>query len=116
MTVFPPRPAFSRLTSTRPRLVGPEALARFLVSGRPLRTGAGGKQIAFLAGEPRSKEKDEWRDKGFNQEIYEEDWRPTKVWLAAADGRDPVAVDADTTQPSKRDDVLFRVRILHRRE
>ncbi len=45
-----------------------------------------GKQVAFLAGELRTKEKDEWRGKGFNQEIYEEDWRPTKVWLAAADG------------------------------
>ncbi len=55
-----------------------------------------GKQIAFLAGEPRSKEKDEWRGKGFNQEIYEEDWRPTKVWLAAADGSDkPRALDFD---------------------
>lgn len=45
-----------------------------------------GKQVAFLAEEPRSKEKEEWRGKGFNQEIYEEDWRPTRVWLAAADG------------------------------
>ena len=45
-----------------------------------------GKQVAFLATDPRSKEKEEWWGKGFNQEIYEEDWRPTKVWLAAADG------------------------------
>ena len=34
-----------------------------------------------MAGEKRSKEEDELRDKGFNQEIYEEDWRATKVWL-----------------------------------
>ena len=45
-----------------------------------------GQRLAFLATEPRSKEQQERRDKGFDQEIYEEDWRPTKVWLAAADG------------------------------
>ena len=55
-----------------------------------------GKQVAFLAGEPRSKEQDELREKGFNQEIYEEDWRPTKVWLAPADGSGkPRALDLD---------------------
>ncbi|HUT91688.1 MAG TPA: S9 family peptidase [Thermoguttaceae bacterium] len=45
-----------------------------------------GQRLAFLATEPRSKEQQERRDKGFDQEIYEEDWRPRKVWLAAADG------------------------------
>ena len=55
-----------------------------------------GKQVAFLASEPRSKEKEEWQGKGFNQEIYEEDWRPTKVWLAAADGSGkPRALDLE---------------------
>lgn len=53
-----------------------------------------GKQVAFLASEPLSKEQQEYQDKGFNQEIYEEDWRPTKVWIAAADGSDkPRALD-----------------------
>ena len=45
-----------------------------------------GRQVAFLATEPRPKDEQEYRDKGFNQEIYEEDWRPTKVWISAADG------------------------------
>jgi len=45
-----------------------------------------GQKLAFLATEPRSEEQQEYRDKGFDQEIYEEDWRPRKVWLAAADG------------------------------
>ena len=45
-----------------------------------------GKRVAFLAAEPPAKEQQEYRDKGFNQEIYEEDWRPVKVWTAAADG------------------------------
>ena len=47
---------------------------------------ADGKKIAFLATEPLDKQQQEFKDKGFNQEIYEEDWRPTKVWIAAADG------------------------------
>ena len=45
-----------------------------------------GKQLAFLATEPISKEQQEYQEQGFNQEIYEEDSRPTKVWIAAADG------------------------------
>ena len=45
-----------------------------------------GKQVAFLASEPTPKPQKEYQDKGFNQEIYEEDWRPAKVWIAAADG------------------------------
>jgi len=47
---------------------------------------ADGKQIAFLATEPLDKQEQEYRDKGFNQELYEEDDCPTKVWIAAADG------------------------------
>jgi dipeptidyl aminopeptidase/acylaminoacyl peptidase len=39
-------------------------------------------RLAFLAKEPLSKESQEYHDKGFDQEIYEEDWRPTKVWIA----------------------------------
>jgi len=45
-----------------------------------------GRRLAFLATEPLGKKQQEYREKGFNQKIYEEDWRPTKVWIAAADG------------------------------
>ncbi|MEE8450877.1 MAG: S9 family peptidase [Thermoguttaceae bacterium] len=55
-----------------------------------------GNRVAFLATEPLSKEQEEYRDKGFNQKIHEEDWRPTKVWIAAADGSDePRALDLE---------------------
>lgn len=47
-----------------------------------------GKQVAFLATDPIPKAQQEYEEKGFNQEIYEEGWRPTKVWIAAADGSD----------------------------
>ena len=57
---------------------------------------ADGKRVAFLATEPLEKQQEEYRDKGFNQEIYEEDWRVTKVWLAAADGSDtPRSLDLE---------------------
>ena len=55
-----------------------------------------GKKIAFLATDPVSKQQQEFQDKGFNQEIYEEDWQPTKVWIAAADGSGrPRALDIE---------------------
>ena len=41
-----------------------------------------GKQVAFLAKEPVNKEKKTRQDQGFNQEIYEEDQPPTRVWIA----------------------------------
>lgn len=47
---------------------------------------ADGQRLALLAAEPQSKEEKDLRDKGFNQEIYEEDWRPTKVWIAPVCG------------------------------
>ncbi len=45
-----------------------------------------GAQVAFLATEPVPQAEQDLKDKGFNQEIYEEDWRPTKVWIAPLDG------------------------------
>jgi dipeptidyl aminopeptidase/acylaminoacyl peptidase len=47
---------------------------------------ADGHRIALLAAEPLAKEQKDYRDQGFNQEIYEEDWRPVKVWIAEASG------------------------------
>ncbi len=47
-----------------------------------------GKRIAFLAAEPIAKEKKELKDKGFSQQIYEEDWQPVRVWIAAADEKE----------------------------
>jgi dipeptidyl aminopeptidase/acylaminoacyl peptidase len=46
-----------------------------------------GKRVAFLATEPVAKEKKELKDKGFSQQIYEEDWQPVRLWLAAPDDK-----------------------------
>ncbi len=41
-----------------------------------------GKRVALLgAGAPPAARKQE-QDKGFKEEVYEEDWRPTRVWIA----------------------------------
>jgi dipeptidyl aminopeptidase/acylaminoacyl peptidase len=54
-----------------------------------------GKRVAFLATEPFPKEKKELKDKGFSQQVYEEDWRPVRVWLVetGANGSTPKSVD-----------------------
>lgn len=44
-----------------------------------------GARVALLAEEKAPKELEEARKKGFSQQIYEEDWRPTRVWIAAMD-------------------------------
>lgn len=44
-----------------------------------------GARVAILAKEETDKSIKELRDKGFDQQIYEEDWKPTRVWLASID-------------------------------
>jgi dipeptidyl aminopeptidase/acylaminoacyl peptidase len=41
-----------------------------------------GTQVCFIAREKEPKELKKARDRGFNQEIFEEDWRPSFVWIA----------------------------------
>jgi len=56
-----------------------------------------GKRVALLAAEREAAERKKEKDQGFAQEIYEEDWRPTRLWIATlfADGetREPLAID-----------------------
>ncbi len=56
-----------------------EAIRGFAIS-------ADGHHIAFLASDPVDKATKELREKGFNQQVYEEDVRPTKVWLCDTAG------------------------------
>ncbi len=59
-----------------------------------------GKSVAFLANEDTPKEEKETRDKGFDQEIYEEDWSPTRVWIATLDASD------ETPDPNRKPSML----------
>jgi dipeptidyl aminopeptidase/acylaminoacyl peptidase len=40
-----------------------------------------GKRVALLAVEPEDESSKKWKEKGFKQEIYEEDWRWTRAWI-----------------------------------
>ena len=42
-----------------------------------------GKRVAFVAREAEDEAVRKLRDKGFRAEVYEEDWRPQRVWVAA---------------------------------
>jgi dipeptidyl aminopeptidase/acylaminoacyl peptidase len=44
-----------------------------------------GRQVALVASEPEDPELKRLRDKGFSQVIYEEEWRPRRVWIQAAE-------------------------------
>lgn len=41
-----------------------------------------GKRVAFIATEPEDKDKKKMRDKGFNQEVFEEEWKNARVFVA----------------------------------
>jgi dipeptidyl aminopeptidase/acylaminoacyl peptidase len=41
-----------------------------------------GTQVAAVASAPKSKKRTDLEDKGFNQKIYEEDWRPLELFIA----------------------------------
>ena len=44
-----------------------------------------GKQVAFTAKQPLAAKTNKLRKKGFNQQVFEEDWQPIKVWIAELD-------------------------------
>nr|AEH26468.1 acylaminoacyl-peptidase [uncultured Acidobacteria bacterium A2] len=44
-----------------------------------------GKRVGFLSTRAESKEAKKLQDQGFSQEIYEEDWHPTEVWITGID-------------------------------
>jgi dipeptidyl aminopeptidase/acylaminoacyl peptidase len=45
-----------------------------------------GARVAFLAKEAEDDEVVDLRERGFTAEVFEEDWRPVKVWIATSDG------------------------------
>jgi dipeptidyl aminopeptidase/acylaminoacyl peptidase len=51
-----------------------------------------GSTVAFVAREPQSEERIEAEDEGYSQEVFEEDWLPTRVWLQKMPPFQPAAV------------------------
>ena len=56
-----------------------------------------GLHVAFVAKEETSKAAKELKEKGFSQEIYEEDWKPSRVWVAP--------IDPTSVEPSDKEQV-----------
>ena len=55
-----------------------------------------GRRVAFVAREAEDESVRKLREKGFRAEVYEEDWRPQRVWVAAlAEKPAPVALPVE---------------------
>jgi dipeptidyl aminopeptidase/acylaminoacyl peptidase len=54
-----------------------------------------GKRVAFVAADAVDEARKKEQDKGFKQEIYEEDFAKSAIWIA------PIASAADATKPTK---------------
>ncbi len=56
-----------------------------------------GLKVAFIAREAEPKERKKRAEKGFNAEIYEEEWRAARVWIAelSSDAGEPRALELD---------------------
>ena len=55
-----------------------------------------GMKVAFVAKQPECKKREEAEKKGYSQEVFEEDWLPKKVWVAALPPFEPTVVDPST--------------------
>jgi dipeptidyl aminopeptidase/acylaminoacyl peptidase len=54
-----------------------------------------GERVALVATDPLDEDAKALQDKGFNQVIFEEDWRPRRLWIAELEGGEPEAVEID---------------------
>ena len=67
-----------------------------------------GQSVAFTAAEKVSKEEKKLRDQGFSQEVFEEQFRPVRVWIADinrshdADENEPRFLDLDGSATTVR--------------
>lgn len=59
-----------------------------------------GRHVTFIATEEADKEKRKLKDQGFNQQVFEEDWRAKKVWIVELD------LSSEAAEPEKKPRVL----------
>jgi dipeptidyl aminopeptidase/acylaminoacyl peptidase len=67
-----------------------------------------GKQLAFIAREAESEAREKAKKKGYKQEVFEEDWRPRKIWVAplppfSEPARDPSLEEDEEEAAEPRD-------------
>ena len=54
-----------------------------------------GERVALIATEPLDDDTQALHDQGFSQIIYEEDWRPRRLWMTDTDGGEPELIETD---------------------
>ena len=71
-----------------------------------------GQRVAFIAAEKKPKGKEKLQDQGFKQEIYEEDYSPVRVWIAAVDDAERDQGSDDATEEGASVSVKAKPRAL----
>ncbi len=60
-------------------------------------------RVAFVAREPESKQRKKLKKRGYKQEVFEEDWRPFKLWIGSVALADPAPQDP-SAEPAAEDE------------
>ena len=63
-----------------------------------------GNRVAFIAVEPESDARKQAKEKGYTQEVFEEDWRRRRVWIAKPDPMFAPPVDPSAVEPEDVDE------------
>jgi len=63
-----------------------------------------GAMLAFVAKQPQDDEREKAYEKGYSQEVFEEDWLPTRVWLTRMPPFRPAVVDPSASQQEQDDE------------
>jgi dipeptidyl aminopeptidase/acylaminoacyl peptidase len=79
-------------------------LVSFDTAIKEYRVSPDGTTVAFVAKEPKSESREEAHDKGYSQEVFEEDWLPSRVWLTAMPPVDPPVVDPSAKEEQEEED------------
>ena len=58
-----------------------------------------GRHVAFVALEPESKTREKAKKKGYKQEVFEEDFRPRRLWIAELSPAAPPVLDPAAAAP-----------------
>ena len=79
-------------------------LLSFETAIKDYRVSPDGTRVAFVAKEPKDEERENAHDKGYSQEVFEEDWLPGRVWLASMPPFYPVVVDPSAREEQEEED------------
>jgi dipeptidyl aminopeptidase/acylaminoacyl peptidase len=62
-----------------------------------------GDRVVFVAKEPECEKRKQAEEKGYKQEVFEEDWRQSKVWIAPLAAFQPAATNPSATDTEPDD-------------